>query len=157
MNVKELEQIGFQDEYINVFKEVTEYASFLNVLKSDILEPGEYQEITDKKGNVVNVFLKKSGYYKLKKAFKVRIELVEWKYHTNDKGNLRWVWFHVKGYYKDESMDAFGACDSTERGKKGANDIIGTAHTRANLRAISQLIDFGSVSSDEIATMEDKG
>lgn len=147
----------FPIEMKEAFNDTVQYNNFLQFLKSQILEPNDYQEMRDKKTKkIVNVFLKKSGYYKLKKHFKVKIELVDWKYEVNERGNIKWVIFHVKGHLGNESMDAFGACDSTERGKKGTNDIIGTAHTRANLRAISQLVDFGSVSADEIATLEDK-
>lgn len=136
-----------------------QYQKFHNYVKEQILTKDDYQDVKDKKGNVVNYFIKKSGYFKLKKHYKIQLELVDWKYITDpEKGRLRWAWYHVKGHFGDETIDAFGACDSREKkGKKGANDILGTAHTRAMLRAISQLIDFGSVSADEIAVIEDKG
>jgi len=145
----------FPQEWMDIITEVKGYSNFLKLLKSEILEKDEYQEVKDRQGEIVNFFLKKSGYYKLKRAFKVKIELIDWKPYVNDKGTLKWCYFHVKGTLPDgESMDAFGACSSAESGKRSPNDVIGTAHTRANLRAISQLVDHGSVSSDEIAVFD---
>lgn len=145
----------FSEDEINIINEVKQYSNFLKVLKSEILDPDEYQEVTNKKGEVVNAFLKKSGYFKLKRAFGITIELIDWKPYVNDKGSLKWCYFHVKGYLPEgECMDAFGACASSESGKRSPNDVIGTAHTRANLRSIAQLVDHGSVSSDEIATFD---
>lgn len=54
-----------------------------------------------------------------------------------------------------EVTEAIGGCERSEKGGKTTNDIVATAHTRANLRAISQLIDFGKVSADEISSIEE--
>lgn len=155
--VRVLELEEFPEDFQKLYVETVQYQKFLKFLKLNILDAQDYQEMRDKETDeLVGVFLKKSGYYKLKRHFKVKIELIEWKYFTNDKGSLKWCYFHVMGSLPNgEQMDAFGGCDAKERGKKGSNDIIGTAHTRANLRAISQLVDFGSVGAEEIAKLEE--
>ncbi|MCE7698279.1 MAG: cell division protein ZapC [Methanobacterium paludis] len=141
----------FSADLLESLDDVKNYKNFLEYLKSQILDESEYQEVTNKKGEIVNFFLKKSGYYKLKRAFGITIELIDWKYHVNDHGRLSWVWFHVRGFNGKEHLDAFGACDKSESGKSSSNDVFGTAHTRAMLRAISQLVDFGSVGAEEIS------
>lgn len=154
MMTDNLKREEFGDDLLALLDDTVNYGRFLQYLKENILEENEYQDITDKKGNTVNFFLKKSGYYKLKRAFKVRIELVDWGFTENDKGSLKWAWFLVKATKGDESMEAIGSCDKIERGKNSSNDVLGTAHTRAIVRGISQLVDFGSVSADEISNLE---
>lgn len=127
--------------------------AFLDFCKARILEPNEYQEVIDSKTNkVAGMFIKKTGYYKLKKVFGITIETVDYKFYVEGHNRLVWCYFIVKATARNgESIEAVGACDSSEKGKSGSNDITGTAHTRAILRGISQLIDNGNVSNDEIA------
>lgn len=132
------------------------YSSNLEKLKNSILDDEDYQIIEDRRGETAGVFIKKSGYYKLKRAFNITLEIKDYEILKNDNNRITSAWFLVEGKLPNgEVTEAIGGCERSEKGGKTTNDIVATAHTRANLRAISQLIDFGKVSADEISSVEE--
>ena len=132
------------------------YSNNLERLKELILDDDDYQIVKDKRGNTVGIFIKKSGYYKLKRAFNITLEIKDYEILKNDNNRITSAWFLVEGKLPNgEVTEAIGGCERSEKNGKTTNDIVATAHTRANLRAISQLIDFGKVSADEISSIEE--
>jgi hypothetical protein len=152
INYEEMQEIlNKHNQYLTV-DEIKKYQEYLEALKQEIMDETDYHVLQGKNGT--QTFMVKSGYYKLKKAFGITLETVEHDIVYNEKGSIKFAWFHVRAKLPNgEISDGYSGASSNEKGKKGAGDIIGTAHTRACLRAISQLVDFGSVSFDEISNI----
>lgn len=72
------------------------YSDNLERLKDSILDDDDYQIVEDKRGNTAGIFIKKSGYYKLKRAFNITLEIKDYEILKNDKNRITSAWFLVK-------------------------------------------------------------
>lgn len=106
------------------------------------------------KGNKKMVINKK-GVYHLKDLYGVKTELVEWKVFNNvDKGIFEYC-YHVYKAYDDEGNEAIGFAGSDRREFPSVHNAISTSSTRAEVRAILELIAFGDLSGIEFVYDED--
>jgi hypothetical protein len=121
---------------------------------SAILEADDWQGSPNRKGS----FVKKSGWRKIAKAYRLSTELVNLTVDYDPETGLP---IRSRATVRaiapnGQAMDGTGACSiheprfATGRGRyKLENDLPATAETRAKNRAISDLTGFGQLSAEE--------
>ncbi|MFH1712913.1 MAG: hypothetical protein ABH896_01880 [Candidatus Jacksonbacteria bacterium] len=116
-------------------------------LKARLLDSNDYAIIKNKQ------FIKKSGLRKIQTAFGISDELVK-EERKEYSGGVFVYELTVKAFAQNgRSSWGVGSCASNERDFAHLeHDVRSTAHTRAKNRAISDLIGFGEVSAEEMAT-----
>lgn len=140
-------------------KNSKDYMELLSKAKEALFDKNDYQVIVSKKGDT-NQFIKKSGYFKLAKHFGIVVGEPEIDMKISELGNISLSWCKVEAQWthpitgKIEKTIAVGACDSREKGGKNSNDVYTTANTRAVIRAIAFLVNFGQVSADEVTEFD---
>jgi len=119
-----------------------------------ILDASDWQGRPGQRGS----FVKKSGWRKIAKAYRLSCQLVSIRVERDDEGNPTRAEAVVRASAPNgQAQDADGYCSSDEprfadvRGRlKIENDLRATATTRAKNRAISDLVGFGEVSAEEV-------
>jgi hypothetical protein len=127
-------------------------AAYLETTKA-VLEPSDWQGPPDQPGS----FIKKSGWQKIAKAYRLSTEVVEQTADRDDDGQLLRAGAVMRAIAPNgQWREATGYCDITEPrfatqgGRhKLENDLRNTAATRAENRAISNLCGLGAVSAEE--------
>lgn len=120
---------------------------------SAILEPSDWQGRPNQRGS----FVKKTGWRKIAKAYRLSTELVSQTVERDGSGEPVRAAAVVRALAPNgQHMDGTGFCSATEprfrdvRGRlKIENDLRTTAETRAKNRAISDLSGYGWVSAEE--------
>lgn len=126
-----------------------------------LLDESDYQDYEakekDEKGKNILVpkkFLKKSGWFKLGRAFNVKTEIIEKTVERGKNGQVKEAYYRVKASLPNDQrvVEADASCDIWEpgKGKSSGHNLRTTAETRATNRAIAKLIGAGEVSSEEI-------
>ena len=146
---------------LNVDAAVEQWEQYQDLCRR-ILDESDYQQITVKEkdpetGKYVPVkrkFRKKSGWFKIGRAFNIDTEIVEREDFRHPKTHRV-----VESYYQvratlpnGRSVVADASCDKYEKGKTNASahDLRTTAETRATNRAVAKLVGAGEVSAEEL-------
>lgn len=119
-----------------------------------ILEHTDWQGRPGRPGS----FIKKSGWRKIAKAYRLSCELVSIRVERDQEGvPLRAEAIARAIGPNGQSQDGDGYCSADEKRFRDAggrqkleNDLRATATTRAKNRAISDLVGFGEVSAEEV-------
>lgn len=120
-----------------------------------ILDKTDWQGNPGQRGS----FVKKSGWRKIAKAYRLSCQLVNIRVERDEDGSPTRAEAIVRASAPNgQSQDADGYCSADEprfndaKGRlKLENDLRATATTRAKNRAISDLVGFGEVSAEEVA------
>lgn len=125
-----------------------------------ILDPTDWQEAGwDAKAKKKRYFVKKSGWRKIAKAYRLSCQLVSIRVERNAEGRPERAEAVVRASAPNgQFQDGDGYCSGDEPRFTSAradvskleNDLRATATTRAKNRAISDLVGFGEVSAEEI-------
>ena len=129
------------------------YQQFEEV-KKRVLQPQDYQEWTSKRTGTRARFVKKSGWSKIQTFFGVSTEIVKVEKDYDEDGELL-VTVYSRATWRGRSVTETGIYSHDEAvahklAPTPAN-IISTAATRANNRAISRLVGGGEVSAEEMS------
>jgi len=124
-----------------------------------IVEWKAYQELTERlidKTDYQNIgpkrFKKKSAWRKYAKAFNLSCEIIDKIVERGEDGKIQYADFVVRATAPSgRYAEAWASCSRTERAFSHDQDIAATAQTRAENRAISDLIGAGEVSAEEMA------
>lgn len=119
-----------------------------------ILDASDWQGTPGARGS----FVKKSGWRKIAKAYRLSCQLVSIRVERDEEGNPARAEAIVRASAPNgQAQDADGYCSADEprfadvKGRlKIENDLRATATTRAKNRAISDLVGFGEVSAEEV-------
>lgn len=137
--------LEYKDEYIQKVKDLEE--------AKKILPKNSYYELSFK-GNK-KIVINKKGVYHLKELYKVKTELIDYKVYTNpDKGNFDFC-YHVYKATDDKGNQAIEFAGSDRREFPSVHNAIATSSTRAEVRAILELVAFGDLSGIEFVYKED--
>ena len=123
-----------------------------------IVEWKAYQELTERlidKTDYQNIgpkrFKKKSAWRKYAKAFNLSCEIIDKIVERGEDGKIQYADFVVRATAPSgRYAEAWASCSRTERAFSHDQDIAATAQTRAENRAISDLIGAGEVSAEEM-------
>lgn len=142
--------------------------NYQEVCKS-LLDKSDYQNI--KVNGKSKSFKKKSAWRKIATAFNISDDIVEKEIIRDDNYQIISANFVVKatapnGRYghgtgscsifdkiNNKDIEQPSNFELRKRFSNAENDVIGTAHTRAKSRAISDLVGMGEVSAEEMAEM----
>ena len=124
-----------------------------------IVEWKAYQELTERlidKTDYQNIgpkrFKKKSAWRKYAKAFNLSCEIIDKIVERGEDGKIQYADFVVRATAPSgRYAEAWASCSRSERAFSHDQDIAATAQTRAENRAISDLIGAGEVSAEEMA------
>jgi len=112
-------------------------------MKTALLAEEDIQEIRGKR------FIKRSGVQKLALAFNLSVRTVS-KERVEQAGKFVWL-IEVEAVAPNgRTAIGMGACDSTENIANKEHNVFATAQTRANSRAILNLIGGGTLSAEEL-------
>jgi len=135
-----------------------------------LLVPSDYQKIVI--NGKAQPFKKKSAWRKIATAFNITDEVIKEVLIRDENDQIVSATFHVKAtapngrssvgvaacsiYDKINKKDVEqpSAFELRKRFTNAENDVIGTAHTRAKSRAISDLVGMGELSAEELEEME---
>lgn len=95
---------------------------------------------------------KKTGVAKIAEAFGVDTEPVDEGWHQHPKSGQYYYYVKCRALHarSGRTRTAVGACDAGEKFDATAHTIISTAHTRAKIRAVLDLVGYGRVGAEEI-------
>lgn len=93
------------------------------------------------------VVIKKNGVFHLKDLYNIKTELLEYKVYTNDKGFD--FCYHLYKAIDPEGNEAVGFAGCDRREFNSVHNAISTSSSRAEVRAILELIAFGSLAGIE--------
>ena len=129
------------------------YQQFEEV-KKRVLQPQDYQEWTSKRTGTRARFVKKSGWSKIQTFFGVSTEIVKVDKDYDKNGELI-VTVYSRATWRGRSVVETGIYTYDEavahKLLPTPANIISTAATRANNRAISRLVGGGEVSAEEMS------
>ena len=131
---------------VNVDQALAEWNAYQEITEK-MLDETDYQVIKEKK------YKKKSAWRKYARAFNINTEIIsEDIVKTEKTGAVKEATFVVRATLPNgRYADGWGNCSRGERGFAHPNhDIPATAMTRAQNRAIADLIGAGEVTADEI-------
>ena len=135
-----------------------------------LLVPSDYQKIVI--NGKAQLFKKKSAWRKIATAFNITDEVIKEVLIRDENDQIVSATFHVRAtapngrssigvaacsiYDKINKKDVEqpSAFELRKRFTNAENDVIGTAHTRAKSRAISDLVGMGELSAEELEEME---
>lgn len=125
--------------------DVKAHLDMYNFVKSQIVNESDFAVVKGKK------FLKKSGVRKFINAFGISIELIE-KRIFEMNGDIH-AEVRVRAItQKGQSVEGIGLKSMSELYEKSLHNLVTTAWTRAVNRAILDLVAYGEVSAEELAT-----
>ena len=134
-----------------------------------LLDKSDYQNV--KINGKSTAFKKKSAWRKIATAFNISDEILEKEIIRDDNYQIISATFAVKvtapngrsgigtascsifDKIKHSDLEQPSNFELRKRFNNAENDVIGTAHTRAKSRAISDLVGMGEVSAEEMAEM----
>ena len=134
-----------------------------------LLDKSDYQNV--KINGKSTAFKKKSAWRKIATAFNISDEIIEKEIIRDDNYQIISATFSVKvtalngrsgigtascsifDKIKNSDLEQPSNFELRKRFNNAENDVIGTAHTRAKSRAISDLVGMGEVSAEEMAEM----
>ena len=134
-----------------------------------LLDKSDYQNV--KINGKSTAFKKKSAWRKIATAFNISDEILEKEIIRDDNYQIISATFAVKvtapngrsgigtascsifDKIKNSDLEQPSNFELRKRFNNAENDVIGTAHTRAKSRAISDLVGMGEVSAEEMAEM----
>lgn len=135
-----------------------------------LLVASDYQKIV--LNGKAQLFKKKSAWRKIATAFNITDEVIKEVIFRDEKNQIISATFHVRATAPNgRSSVGVAACSIYDKINKkdveqpsdfelrkrftnAENDVIGTAHTRAKSRAISDLVGMGELSAEELEEME---
>ena len=134
-----------------------------------LLDKSDYQNV--KINGKSTAFKKKSAWRKIATAFNISDEIIEKEIIRDDNYQIISATFSVKvtapngrsgigtascsifDKINNKDIEQPSNFELRKRFSNAENDVIGTAHTRAKSRAISDLVGMGEVSAEEMAEM----
>lgn len=120
--------------------------------KRKLLKPSDFQELT-KYGNVIGRFIKKSGWSKIQTFFGVSTDVVDVQVLADEDGDPFAV-VKAKASWGGRNATETGTYTKKEMIAKkrpyNLSNLIATATTRANNRAVSKIVGGGEVSAEEM-------
>lgn len=170
----ELIEVGDNSPAVNSFEmvDVQSAKAFMDnyqeVCKA-LLDNSDFQKV--KMNDKETAFKKKSAWRKIATAFNISDEVIKEEIIRDDDYQIISATFHVKatapngrsgiGVASCSIFDKINKKDKEQpsnfelrnRFNNAENDVIGTAHTRAKSRAISDLVGMGEVSAEELGEM----
>lgn len=111
----------------------------------NLIPSNSYYELSFK--GTKKVVINKKGVYHLKELYNVKTELIEYEVFNNDKGFSHC--YHVYKAVDENGDEAIGFGGSDRREFNNVHNAISTSSTRAEVRAILELIAFGDLSGIE--------
>lgn len=111
-----------------------------------LIPKGSYYKLNFKGTN--KIVINKKGVYHLKALFGVKTEMVEYKVYTDEKGRFDFC-YHVYKAVSPDGEEAIGFAGADRREFSAVHNAISTSSTRAEIRAILELIAFGDLSGIE--------
>ena len=135
-----------------------------------LLDKSDYQNV--KINGKSTAFKKKSAWRKIATAFNISDEILEKEIIRDDNYQIISATFAVKvtapngrsgigtascsifDKIKNSDLEQPSNFELRKRFNNAENDVIGTAHTRAKSRAISDLVGMGEVSAEEMGVIE---
>jgi len=129
---------------VDVEQAIVEWRAYQD-LTERLLDRTDYQNIGPKR------FKKKSAWRKYAKAFNLSCEIIDKIVERGEDGKIQYADFVVRATAPSgRYAEAWASCSRTERTFSHDQDIAATAQTRAENRAISDLIGAGEVSAEEM-------
>lgn len=117
-----------------------------NKAKSILPEGSFYErDFKGKKKTIIN----KKGVFHLKALFNIKTELVEYEIYNNTKGVFEYC-YHVYKAIAPDGDEAIGFGGADRKEFNSVHNCVSTSSTRAELRAILELVGFGTLSEDEL-------
>jgi len=130
---------------VDVEQAMVEWKAYQD-LTERLIDKTDYQNIGPKR------FKKKSAWRKYAKAFNLSCEIIDKIVERGEDGKIQYADFVVRATAPSgRYAEAWASCSRTERAFSHDQDIAATAQTRAENRAISDLIGAGEVSAEEMA------
>jgi len=130
---------------VDVEQAIVEWKAYQD-LTTRLLDKTDYQPIGPKS------FKKKSAWRKYAKAFNLSCEIIDKIVERGEDGKIQYADFVVRATAPSgRYAEAWASCSRSERAFSHDQDIAATAQTRAENRAISDLIGAGEVSAEEMA------
>lgn len=172
--MNELVEVGDNSPTTNSFElvDVESAKAFMDnyqeVCKA-LLDKSDYQNVEIKGKSTA--FKKKSAWRKIATAFNISDEILEKEIIRDENYQIISATFAVKvtapngrsgigtascsifDKIKNDDLEQPSNFELRKRFNNAENDVIGTAHTRAKSRAISDLVGMGEVSAEEMAEM----
>ena len=130
-----------------LYNDYKEKVTLFNEAKK-ILPEGSFYE-RDFKGTKKTIINKK-GVFHLKALYGLTTELVEYEVFNNPTKGVFEYCHHVYKAIDSEGNDAIGFGGADRKEFNSVHNCISTSSTRAELRAILELIGFGTLSEDEL-------
>lgn len=170
----ELVEVGDNSPTVNSFEMVNVESAkafmdnYQEVCKA-LLDNSDFQKV--RMNGKETAFKKKSAWRKIATAFNISDEVIKEEINRDDNYQIISATFHVKatapngrsgiGVASCSIFDKINKKDKEQpsnfelrnRFNNAENDVIGTAHTRAKSRAISDLVGMGEVSAEELGEM----
>lgn len=100
------------------------------------------------------IIINKKGAFHLKAIYNIKTELIEYKVYTDDKGRFDFC-YHVYKATTPDGEEAIGFAGADRREFSEVHNAISTSSTRAEIRAILELVSFGDLSGIEITKSGD--
>ena len=113
-----------------------------------ILPKGSFYD-RDFKGTKKTIINKK-GVFHLKALFDIQTELIEYEVFNNPTKGVFEYCYHVYKAIAPNGDEAIGFGGADRKEFNSVHNCISTSSTRAELRAILELIGFGTLSEDEL-------
>lgn len=126
-----------KDKYLERVKDLEE--------AKNLIPKGSYYELNFKgdKKPVIN----KKGVYHLKELYDIETELLEYEVFNNEKGFSHC--YHLYKAIEPDGKTAVGFAGADRREFPSVHNAIATSSTRAEVRAILELVAFGDLSGIE--------
>ncbi len=127
-----------KEEYLQKVKDLEE--------AKKLIPKGSYYELNFK--GTKRVVINKRGVYHLKSLYGVKTELVEYKVCQDEKQRFDFC-YHVYRAISPSGEEALGFAGADRREFNSVHNAISTSSTRAEIRAILELVAFGDLSGIE--------
>lgn len=136
--------VNNKEEYLQKVKDLEE--------AKKVIPKGSYYELNFK--GTKKVVINKKGVYHLKALYGVKTEMIEYKVYTDEKGRFDFC-YHVYKAISPDGEEALGFAGADRREFSAVHNAISTSSTRAEIRAILELIAFGDLSGIEFVYGDD--
>lgn len=133
-----------EDKFNNYLEKVKNFNEAKKILPKDSFYERDFKGT---KKTIIN----KKGVFHLKALYGVKTELIKYEIVNNATKGVFEYCYHIYKAYTDNGEEAigFGGADRKEFGS--VHNCISTSSTRAELRAILELVGFGTLSADELS------